>query len=714
MSDPRTGGASGEAAGARARARIEIHGAVQGVGFRPSVYRLAVAHDLAGWVLNDTRGVFVEVEGPRRDVQAFVDELPDAYPPLARVLSSAAEWLEPAGYGRFEIRRSDAAGERRVIVLPDVATCDECRDEVLDPRERRHRYPFTNCTNCGPRFTIVRALPYDRPNTTMAAFPLCPRCRAEYEEPLDRRFHAQPIACADCGPSLELWSPDGVARDRGDAALRAAADAITAGAIVAVKGLGGFHLVCDAGDDEAVARLRERKARVEKPFAVMVRDLEQADALVEMSAAAEAALRSTAAPIVLLPRRADAPVSPLVAPGLATLGVMLPATPLHHLLMAALPGPVVATSGNRSDEPIAFDEREALERLGGFADLFLVHDRPIERHCDDSVGWLMDGGFTLLRRARGFAPLPVQLANDGAPVLAVGPHLKNTVALAIGRQAFLSQHIGDLETPEALAAFERVIADLSRLYDANPAVIACDLHPDYLSTQWAERAAAERGVRLVRVQHHHAHLAACLAEHGEPGRALGVVWDGTGYGPDGTIWGGEWLLGDAGGFERVGHLAPFRLPGGDAAVREPRRTAAALLHGLLGDAAFERDDLAVVASFPPAERAVLARLLVTGAHAPVTTSAGRLFDGLAALLGLGGRVSYEGQAAIALEFAADAGPATAYPLASAAGTGVELDWRPLLAAVLEDLAKGVPRASTPRSRVRSWPPPEAWASGAWC
>ncbi len=690
MSEPREGG-PGVEAGARARARIEIHGAVQGVGFRPAVYRLAVAHDLAGWVLNDTRGVFVEVEGPRRDVQAFVDALPEAYPPLARVLSSAAEWLEPAGYGRFEIRRSDAAGERHVIVLPDVATCDDCRDEVLDPRERRHRYPFTNCTNCGPRFTIVRALPYDRPNTTMAAFPLCPRCRAEYEEPLDRRFHAQPIACADCGPSLELWSPDGVARERGDAALRAAADAIAAGAIVAVKGLGGFHLVCDAGDDEAVARLRERKARVEKPFAVMVRDLEQADALVELSPAAEAALRSTSAPIVLLPRRADAPVSPLVAPGLATLGVMLPATPLHHLLMAALPGPVVATSGNRSDEPIAFDERDALDRLGGFADLFLVHDRPIERHCDDSVGWLMDGGFTLLRRARGFAPLPVQLASDGAAVLAVGPHLKNTVALAIGRQAFLSQHIGDLETPEAMAAFERVIADLSRLYDARPAVIACDLHPDYLSTQWAERATAERGVRLVRVQHHHAHLAACLAEHGEPGRALGVVWDGTGYGVDGTIWGGEWLLGDAAGFERVGHLAPFRLPGGDAAVREPRRTALALLHGLLGDAALERDDLAVVASFRPAERAVLAKLLATGAHAPVTTSAGRLFDGLAALLGLGDRVSYEGQAAIALEFAADAGPASAYPLASAAGAGVELDWRPLLAAVLEDLAKGVQR-----------------------
>ncbi|MBK6404241.1 MAG: carbamoyltransferase HypF [Holophagales bacterium] len=696
------------------RLRVEVTGAVQGVGFRPFVFRLATQLGLSGWVLNDVRGVEVEVEGDASSLDAFRTRLEAEAPPRAVVRHVSVSWLPPEGFSSFEIRMSTGEGEKSVSVLPDLATCGDCLAELDDPADRRYRYPFLNCTNCGPRFTIVRALPYDRQNTTMRGFTLCAACRREYEEPRDRRFHAQPTACPACGPRLALWNRIGQVVAREDEALRGAAAALLDGRVVAVKGLGGFHLCCDARNEDAVARLRAGKVRREKPLAVMVRDVAAARALCEVSGAVERWLLSPEAPILLLPRLGSASATALVAPNVAPestrLGVMLPSTPLHHLLLAAVDAPLVATSGNLSDEPIATDEREAVARLGSIADLFLVHDRPVERHVDDSVGWLHGDALQLLRRARGFAPLPVPVRVNLPPILAVGAHLKNVVGLGLGSEVVLSQHVGDLETPEALAAFERVVADLLRLWEAAPVAIAHDLHPDYLSTRWARRAAAgdesegplppailaaarEGRLRLVPVQHHHAHLASCLAENGVEGPALGVTWDGTGYGTDGTVWGGEFLLGDAAGYTRVAHLRPFRLPGGDAAVKEPRRAALALLFELFGEAALGRDDLSPVASFSGTERALLARMLATGTRSPVTTSAGRLFDAVAALVGLHPKAGFEGQAAMALEALADPSERGAYPFplvaGAVSGAPATLDWGPLAFALLEDGARGV-------------------------
>ena len=456
-------------------------------------------------------------------------------------------------------------GSRSTLVLPDVATCPACLAEVLDPKDRRYLYPFANCTDCGPRFTIVTDLPYDRPATTMAAFTLCGRCRAEYENPRDRRFHAQPIACPACGPSLEAWTPEGEVLARRHEALLAAADSLRAGAVVAVKGLGGFHLMCDARNADAVAALRRRKQREEKPLALMVRDAAMARALCEVSAESEALLSGPEAPIVLLPRRASAGVAPGVAPGRPELGLMLPGTPLHHLLLRETGFPVVATSGNRSDEPICTDEREALSRLAGMADLFLVHDRPIARHVDDSVARVFAGAPRLLRRARGWAPLPVPVREELPAILGVGAHMKTAVTLSVGRQVFLSQHVGDLETPEALDAFTRVVADFEKLWRVAPVAVAHDLHPGYASTVFAKKLATERGIPAFAVQHHHAHLAACLAENEAEGPALGVCWDGTGLGTDGTIWGGEFLLGDASGLRA--RRTPERRSGSPEAMR---------------------------------------------------------------------------------------------------------------------------------------------------
>ncbi len=717
------------AADDRQRLRVEIHGAVQGVGFRPFVYRLATELGLTGWVINDTQGVFIEVEGLRPAVERFLARLPAEIPPRAIVQTIETAWLAPVGFTRFEIRHSDNAGEKTALVLPDIAACPDCLAEVFDPADRRYRYPFTNCTNCGPRFTIIEALPYDRPNTTMRRFALCPVCRAEYENPLDRRFHAQPNACPACGPRLAFYErgsqTEGQAEPMcmtavGDEALQRAAAALRAGQIVAVKGLGGFHLMVDARNEAAIRRLRDSKPRRAKPFALMARDLAQVRQFCEVPPEAEALLISPEAPIVLLrkltERAADAPADPSrrqavtcscdhpvtpassVAPANPYFGVMLPYTPLHHLLLREAGFPVVATSGNLSDEPICTDEAEAMQRLAGIADVFLVHDRPIARHADDSVAWIVAGAPRLLRRARGYAPLPITLKEAIPTILAVGAHLKNTVALSVGRQVFISQHIGDLETPEALAAFERVIVDFLRLYEARPVAIAHDLHPEYLSTKWAnERGISPDPCPLIPVQHHHAHLAACLAENQVDGPALGVTWDGTGYGTDGTIWGGEFLLGDAAGYARVAHLRPFRLPGGEAAVREPRRVALALLWELYGEAALVMDDLAPIRSFRPAERRVLAPMLARGVNAPVTTSAGRLFDGIAALIGLHQEVSFEGQAAMALEFVADGCEMAAYETeikGQAAGgreQSLVLDWAPLVVAVLADLRRGIPQ-----------------------
>ena len=704
--------------GAQQRLRVEIQGAVQGVGFRPFVYRLATELQLVGWVINDTRGVFIEVEGSQPQLLSFLQRLPLEHPPHAIIHALTFHWLPGAGYADFEIRRSDALGPRTALVLPDLGVCPDCLAEVFAVHDRRHAYPFTNCTNCGPRFTIIEALPYDRPHTTMRGFQMCPACQAEYDDPANRRFHAQPNACPLCGPQLALWRASDrdaepginprpaeiVTLATGPAALAAAAAALIAGQIVAVKGLGGFHLMADARNEAAVSRLRAAKQRPVKPLALMVRDLAQARQMCEVSPTAEALLTAAEAPILLLPRRPDANVAPAVAPGNPDLGLMLPYTPLHHLLLAAVEFPLVATSGNVSDEPICIDEHEAVARLGAMADLFLVHDRPIRRHADDSVAWLLDDQPQLLRRARGFAPLPVLVKHELPVILGVGAHLKNTVALSIGRQVFISQHIGDLETPQALDAFEGVIGDFLRLYAAEPVIVAHDLHPDYLSTQWARVHAK----RLIGVQHHHAHLAACLAENQCAGPALGVTWDGTGYGADGTVWGGEFLLGDATSFVRVASLRPFRLPGGEAAIHEPVRIALALLWELHGDAAFAHEDPAPLRALPLAQRQLLAQMLRRRLNSPLTTSAGRLFDGVAALLGLAGRVSYEGEAALALEFAARPGESDGYPveltawphaqpdLEASSATGPDcpsrqINWGPTLEAVLADLRRGTDR-----------------------
>ena len=683
------------------RLRAEIRGAVQGVGFRPFVYRLAREQGLRGWVGNDARGVVLEVEGADAELERFLQRLSAEKPPPAVIQECIEHRLDPVGFEGFEIRQSDETGRKSAWLLPDLATCDACLEEILDPANRRHAYPFTNCTHCGPRMSIIHSLPYDRPGTSMQAFAMCDACRREYDDPLDRRFHAQPNACPDCGPQLELWDAQGALVASAAPALEGAAQAIEQGEVVAVLGIGGFHLMLDACNPAALRRVREGKPRREKPFALMVRDLDQARGLCHVDEAAEELLRSPAAPIVLLPRRADAAVDAAVddavAPGNPRLGLMLPATPLHHLLLRRLGRPVVATSGNLSEEPICTEGRQALQRLAGIADRFLVHDRPVVRHVDDSVTRMLDGAPAILRRSRGYAPQPVLLNEEIPCLLAVGAQLKNTVALSVGRQVFVSQHIGDMETPQALQAFERVVDDFLRLYDATPVAIAHDLHPGYATTTWVRDAVAGsggsgklRGLPLIPVQHHHAHLAACLAENGFLGSVLGVTWDGTGYGTDGTIWGGEFLVGSAAEFRRAAHLRSFRLPGGEAAVREPRRSALALLWELDGAAAFDAEGLPPLSAFTSGDRRLLAQMLERGFNAPLTTSAGRLFDGVAAFLGLHQQCSYEGQAAMGLEHVADTSVLDTYPVALRDETEcLVVDWEPTLRCLLEDLGRGM-------------------------
>jgi hydrogenase maturation protein HypF len=633
-------------------------------------------------------------------VESFLLRLEAEKPPRSFIQSLESSWLDPAGYRIFEIRASDAGGERTALVPPDIATCPDCVREIFEAGNRRYLYPFTNCTNCGPRFSLIEALPYDRANTAMKHFALCPQCRAEFDNPLDRRFHAQPNACPACGPRLELWNRRGQTLQLGHEALLAAAAAIRQGGIVALKGLGGFHLITPAHDDAAVRRLRHLKHREEKPFALMFPSLPSARMECEISPLEERLLRSPEAPIVLLRRgAAQSALSPQIAPRNPCLGVMLPYTPLHHLLMAQLAFPVVATSGNLSEEPICIDEQEALRRLGSIADLFLVHNRPIVRAVDDSVARVMMGRELVLRRARGYAPLPVVLrAGAGAPaILAVGANMKNTVALAVGPQVFISQHIGDLENLPSFEAFVRVGADLQKLFAAEPAIIAADAHPDYLSTQFAAELLAEHpGLRGVSVQHHSAHVLACMAENELEPPVLGVAWDCTGYGLDGTIWGGEFLLVTQSSIQRRAHLRPFPLAGGEQAIKEPRRIALALLREILGDGAFASANWPPGMSFSPSESAGLKIMLKEGLNSPLTSSVGRLFDGVAALAGLCQKVSFEGQAAMELEFSL-AGLETdeAYPFKMAGpdpsgGAPFILDWQPVVEGVLADLKRGLP------------------------
>jgi hydrogenase maturation protein HypF len=669
------------------RAKVTVLGAVQGVGFRPFIFRLATEHCLNGWVLNSSQGVFIEVEGPRHLLQSFLVRLEKEKPRLAIIQSLEFSFLDPAGYDRFEIRYSEQMGQKTALIVPDVAICSDCLQEILDPTNRRYRYPFTNCTNCGPRFSIIEELPYDRPNTSMKQFRMCSNCDEEYHDPADRRFHAQPNGCSKCGPRLELWDGCGAVLAQNDEALRKAAEFVGNGKILAAKGIGGFQLIVDARDESAVGRLRARKRREEKPLALMYPSLERVKQDCLVSDLEERLLVSPESPIVLLARRSGRSVlAASIAPGSPCFGVMLPYTPLHRLLLLELGFPIVATSGNLANEPICIDECEALKRLESVADFFLVHNRPIVRHVDDSIARVVCGREMVLRRARGYAPLPVRMPVALPFVLGVGAHLKNSVALSIGRDVFISQHIGDLETATALSAFHKTIADLSRLYDARPELVACDLHPDYLSTKYA----VEAQVPLERVQHHWAHVLACMAENELEAPVLGVSWDGTGYGTDGTIWGGEFLLTDEDSFRRVAHFRQFRLPGGEAAVKEPRRTALGLLYQFWGSNGLRDRDLVPIAEFSAKELALVEQTLKKGLNAPLTSSAGRLFDAVASLVGLRQRVTFEGQAAIELESAIDSQVVELYPFQVGDSLPHVIDWAPMIGEILIDLRRGRP------------------------
>ena len=672
---------------ARERQRLKITGTVQGVGFRPFLYRRATAHGLSGFALNGNEGVIVEIEGPTEVIAAFIEDIRENPPPNAVIRNIVISDRPFLGDSDFTIRESAHEGPPTTSVLPDLATCDQCLAEIFDPLDRRYLYPFTNCTNCGPRYSMIRDLPYDRARTVMRHFPMCPACAAEYADPDDRRFHAEPNACPDCGPQLALLDENGEELATRHAALVAAADAIRQGQIAAVKGLGGFHLMADARDAEAVQRLRQRKHREEKPFAVMVPSLEMAPTLCHIDEAEEQLLTSRERPIVVLRRRAEASIAEEVAPGNPTLGLMLPYTPLHHIMMAELDFPIVATSGNLSDEPIAIDNDDALDRLGEIADLFLVHDREIVRPVDDSVTRVVRGRPQILRRARGYAPASISVEPLPAGILALGGHLKATVALTREEGVVLSPHIGDLESVLSRDTFEAVTNNLLQLYETRSRALACDLHPDYHTTRLAEAWAAEHGLPLARIQHHLAHVAAGMAEHGLKPPVLGVAWDGTGFGTDGTIWGGEFLLVADDGWKRVGHLRPFRLPGGDTAIREPRRAAFGILYEMFGRDVSAMGHLPPVASFSESARRTLVAMLEKGMNAPVTTSAGRLFDGVSALLGLRQRSGYEGQAACALEWSVAGDSRASYPFAV---TGSTVDWAPALHAILDDVQAGIP------------------------
>ena len=697
------------------RVQVNMEGTVQGVGFRPFVYRLAHELELTGWVRNTRNGVLIEVEGDAQAVEIFLQRLKSDAPASASVEAMGTSVIPVLGDEGFSIGQIVEAGQRVLVIPPDLATCADCRRELADPHDRRFRYPFLTCTQCGPRYSLLTVIPYERSNTTMVGFELCSACRIEYETESDRRFHAEPIACPICGPRLGLWDEHGHEVAGGEEALQRASALLEQGLVVAVKGLGGFQLWVDAKSDEAVQRLRVRKRRPEKPFAVLFPSLEAVRSYCQLSSDEEALLCSPPAPIVLVRRRRDAALVDAVAPNNPYLGVMLPATPLHHLLMALLQSPMVATSGNRSEEPIVTNEWEALRRLNGIADAFLVHDRPIARPVDDSVVLMVERTTEndekgepnkrktdqmILRRARGYVPQAIRWSDGPAsgaqgPILAVGGHLKNTVALLTGNRVVLSQHLGDLSTLDADAAFRQAVGDLQQLLQVTPQAIACDLHPDYRSASFARELATTLSVPLVPVQHHHAHVASCMAEHRLDGDVLGIAWDGAGYGTDGEVWGGEFLIASYRQFRRFAHLQPFRLPGGEAAMRDPSRSAAAVLWELMGEEMLCHDlpSWKVTAD----QRAQLASLLRSGIASPWTTSMGRLFDAVASLTGLCSQASFEGQAAMLVQFAAeqedDNGTRVeGYPidvvLSHSPNTKWMIDWRSMLSAMLDDLRQG--------------------------
>lgn len=669
-----------------AGSRIEIRGTVQGVGFRPWVARLARRLGVKGRVRNDARGVVIEAFGAEDDLERFVAQLRRDVPPAARIVSLRTAPLRPEVVDGFAIEISAPGGDKALSIPPDLATCEECEAEVFDPHSRRQGYAFTNCTSCGPRFTISTGIPYDRAQTTMASFDMCDACKSEYEDVEDRRFHAQPNACATCGPSLQYVAlGDAVAVTTKP--LRAAADLLQGGGIVGVKGLGGFHLACDATNPAAVRLLRERKRRDEKPFAVMVREVSDARRLASLSPEEEALLESAERPVVLVERAEGSSIAPDVSPDTPLVGLFLPYTPLHHLLLDAVDRPLVMTSANVSDEPICKGNEEARRRLDGIADALLLHDREIAMRCDDSVVRLIAGAPTVMRRSRGFVPRPFMLKSPIArPVLACGAHLKNTFCIAAQDTAYFGPHIGDLETVAALEFFEEAIDHMETILSIRPEVIAHDLHPGYLSTRYA---LARNDAELVGVQHHHAHVVSLMAQHGIDGPVLGLAFDGTGAGLDGASWGGEFLLCFPGRFERLATFRPIRLPGGNLAMREVWRIAYALLHDAF-EGAPPIDELALFRRVPGSARRLVAQMLERDLNAPAAHGVGRYFDAFGSL-GLERPVSsYEGQVAVAWDFAADASVGDGYPFEIDRGAApIEIDLRPAVRAMVDDLRMGV-------------------------
>jgi hydrogenase maturation protein HypF len=668
------------------RTKLTIEGIVQGVGFRPFIYNLAKHHNLKGYVLNNPQGVQVDIEGEPVDLKKFLKALPESLPPQAHIVSMKEETLPPSNFTHFEIRESSVEEKRTALISPDLAICNDCLDELFNPRDRRHRYPFINCTNCGPRYTIIDDIPYDRPHTSMKTFSMCPSCQQEYDDPSNRRFHAQPNACWDCGPQITLTDTTGRIIATPDP-IAEAGKLLARGSIVAVKGLGGYHLAVDATSDTAVARLRELKLREEKPFAIMCPDVKTVRTVAKLSREDEKLLQSHQAPIVLLPRIAHSPLSPLVAPHNPFVGVMLPYTPLHHLLFRGKVTALVMTSGNLKDEPIVIENDEALKQLGACADFLLTHNRDIYLRSDDSVikPFTCNGTRSELitRRARGYIPYPIFLKEESIPLLALGGEMKNTICLTRKNTAFFSQHIGEMGYRETHAFFIKTIEHMKRILEIEPHAIACDLHPGYATTHFAD---AQKELPVCKVQHHHAHIVSCLAENQIKERVIGVAFDGTGYGTDGAVWGGEFLLADYAAFKRVAHLAYLPLPGGEQAIRNPWRMTLSYLATFAGG--FEDFDLEVLRKRDAREKEIVLKLITSRFNSPLTSSMGRLFDAASALLGICEQSTYEGQAAMELEMALEGNTEDHYPFDCQPESGTyTISPAPLIRGMLLDLKK---------------------------
>ncbi len=673
-----------------ARLKISIRGAVQGVGFRPFIYRLAREMGIKGWVINSSIGVFIEAENEKSVLDCFLLKIEKEKPVHAIINSLEFSYLDPVNFKQFEIKKSEETKEVSAFILPDIAVCDECVTEMNNPADRRYRYPFINCTNCGPRFSIIEKLPYDRPNTTMKSFEMCDRCKSEYEDPLNRRFHAQPIACPDCGPWIELRDNLNRQISTHKDALIEVVNKLKNGKIIALKGLGGYQLIVDATNEKSVQILRDRKQREEKPFALMFPTIESIKSVCQVSHFEERSLKSAESPIVILEQLKDKQnLAPNIAPDNPYLGVMLPYTPLHHLLLQELSFPIVATSANLSDEPIVIDDKQAFQKLAGIADFFLVHNRPIRRHVDDSIIRVIMGQELVTRRARGYAPLPISLnlkSSMDKTFIAGGAHLKNTVAVSINNNIFISQHIGDLETNEALKTYENIINDFQQLYNVKSMQAVCDLHPDYLSTKYIKHNYSNE----IQVQHHQAHIAACRAENQVTGAAVGVSWDGTGFGEDGSIWGGEFFISDDKSFKHLGQLRKFSLPGGDQAVKEPRRSAIGLLFKIYGKNLFNME-LSILDQFSKKEIIILKQMLIKQINCPQTSSAGRLFDSVSALLNLKSKCNFEGQAAMMLEYAADINEKGYYPFEITGHDFYIIDWQQMIEKILIEIKNKINR-----------------------